>query len=353
MITILYSAVIIIVLACITLWKVKLPERGTCFDNTMAINNTLPLRGLFAITILLHHFSAEFTEPYFLGLFTHIGYLLVAAFFFLSGYGLAFGFNKSSDYIRLKTFVPKRFFKTIMPYWLCILFSAVIIALFLPPLSLKSFLLSFISEKSIVNYSWYVFVILILYAAFMIIFRIGNKKHAMAVMFVFIAILTAAFLLKGYSIHARSLLSFYFGLFYCFKERSIDEYVKKHFWIKAVIVLLIFALLCALRFYFYSKSSFRLVDVFALMSSSVFAVLVFVFFTKKVRLGNAVLDFLGKISYEIYLMHGLFCDLFRPKGLNMLLFCAAVVTCTVIASFAINSVAKLFSDFYFKKLKSK
>ena len=304
MITILYSAVIIIVLACITLWKVKLPERGTCFDNTMAINNTLPLRGLFALLILLHHFSAEFSNPHLLGLFTHIGYLFVALFFFLSGYGLAYGLNKSRDYIQVKSFVPKRFFNTITPYWLCILFSAVIIALFLPPLSLKSFLLSFISENSIVKYSWYVFVILILYIAFMIIFRIRNRKHAIAVMFAFIAILTAAFMIKGYSIHARSLLSFYFGLFYCFKERSIDEYVKKHYWIKAVIVFLIFALLCTLRYYSYSKNSYWFNNILALMSSSVFAVLVFVFFTKKVRLGNAVLDFSGKISYEIYLMHG-------------------------------------------------
>ena len=327
----------------------KLSAPGSYFDDTMSLGNTLPLRGIFAIAIVIHHFSSEFSPPYLLGLFTHIGYFFVALFFFLSGYGLAFGYKRDSGYIRFKTFIPKRFFNTIIPYWLCVLFTAGVFLLDSTPFGLRWFLTSFISDKSIVKHAWYVFVILILYAAFMLIFRIKNRKIALTAMFAFIAALYVVFMVQDYSLYARSSFAFIIGILYCFYDKVIDEFVKKRFAAKLILTVLIFAVLCAARYLFVAKGSYWLDNIFATLSSSVFAVLVFVLLTKKVRLGNPVLNFIGKISYEIYLMHAAFCHLLRPAHLNMLLYFAAVVICTVICAMIINALSKLITAPFFKK----
>lgn len=349
MIAILYSILIVLILLVPSVWRIKIPAKGQYFDDAMSADNLLPWRGLFAAVILIHHFSASFDPPYLLGIFTHVGYLFVALFFFLSGYGLAFGFNISPDYIKLKTFIPKRFFKTIIPYWLCVLFAGAFVAVFYPPLDIHYFLRSFYSFRSIVANSWYVFIILIMYAAFVLLFRIRNRKIALFAMLAFVCGLITVFLIIDWSLFARSLLAFYIGIIYCFNYGKIDAFIKKSFLLKLIACFLIFAALCAARYYFATRSNYWLDNIFAILSSSVFPVLLFSFVIKKIHIGNVVLDFSGKLSYEIYLLHGLFCYYFQPLRSNMLLFFAAVVICTIISAMIIHALSRLITAPFFKR----
>lgn len=350
MITIIYSAIIVTEIFLITFFRTKFSSSGEFFEDSMSLDNTLPLRGIFAVIIATHHFSSEFTEPYLLGIFTHIGYLFVALFFFLSGYGLAFGYNRSANYLSPKSFLPKRFFNTVLPYWICLLFTAIFRAVLLSQTSISDFLLSFIFIRSIVKYSWYVYIILIMYAAFMVIFRIRNRKISMILMFVFTAAVMIVFIVKGNSIPARSTLSFYLGMLYCFYKEKIDSYIKKRFMLKAFAVSIIFAAFCAARYYSVVCGSIIADILFAILSSSVFSVFVFVFAIKKVRIGNRLLCFLGNASYEIYLLHGLFCDVFRFLNTNMLLYYLAVIVCSVLSAAALKALSSRINGFVFKKL---
>lgn len=350
MIAILYSLIIVTAIFLITFFRAKISSSGQLFEDSMSLDNTLPLRGIFAVIIAAHHFSAEFTEPCLLGAFTHVGYLFVALFFFLSGYGLAFGYNRSENYLSLKSFLPKRFFNTVLPYWICLLFTAILRAVLLSQASASEFLLSFIFVRSIVKYSWYVYIILIMYAAFMIFFRIKNRKISMLLMFVFTAAIMSVFIVKGDSIPARSTLSFYIGMLYCFYKDKVDAFVKKSFMLKSLAVLLIFAALCGARFYFVIRGSVIADVLFAILSSSVFSVLVFVFAIKKVRIGNRLLNILGNASYEIYLLHGLFCDVFRFLNTNMLLYFLAVIVCSVLCAAALKALSSRINGMVFKKL---
>ena len=82
------------------------------------------------------------------------------------------------------------------------------------------------------------------------------------------------------------------------------------------------------------------------LSWQVFAVLLFVMIVllliMKLRFKNPVLSFLGKISLEIYLIHGLFLEMFRcPYKIyitNNLAYLAACVICAVLFAFLIHKV---------------
>ncbi|MBQ7595039.1 MAG: acyltransferase [Clostridia bacterium] len=318
----------------------------------MSIQNLLAFRGLFAITILLHHLSASFVPAYALGLFTHIGYLFVALFFFLSGYGLMFSFNKNRNYIRLKTFILKRFFNTLLPYWLCVILTALICMTFFTPVAPKRLLISFISPTSIVLNAWYVFEIVILYAVFAVLFRLKNIKSSLFLMLLFVVALTAFFLARRSSIWARSLPAFYLGIAYCHYREKADRFIKKSFYLKASAVFVLFAFFCVCRYFFVKKGSYWADNIFAILSSSLFSVLFFGFLIKKIKLGNPVLNFSGKISYEIYLMHGYFCKLLYTYNHNIFVYTLIIFSCTIVSSLIIHTVSTFIRRIFTKNEKT-
>ena len=63
--------------------------------------------------------------------------------------------------------------------------------------------------------------------------------------------------------------------------------------------------------------------------------LVIMLFSMKIKCSNPVLSFLGKISLELYLIHGLFIQLFKGQLCmiqNDFLFIAAVLICSVVSA---------------------
>lgn len=87
--------------------------------NYLSKRNTDCLKGLLAVSVVLHHFAqvADVRLKLLTYMFEPFGILSVAAFFFLSGYGLMLSVDKKGDaYIR--SFPRTR----ILPYYIvCIL----------------------------------------------------------------------------------------------------------------------------------------------------------------------------------------------------------------------------------------
>ena len=85
-------------------------------EEYLSLNTGKSLRGLFAIAIVLHHLSQEATRTggYLFRHFAYTGYLYVAFFFFLSGYGLQKSYIASENY--KNGFLQKRLPKILLPY---------------------------------------------------------------------------------------------------------------------------------------------------------------------------------------------------------------------------------------------
>ena len=98
--------------------------------------------------------------------------------------------------------------------------------------------------------------------------------------------------------------AFPLGLFFGEKEDKISSLSAG----KRIAVIAASAILCAAatvpKFYGFSIGSNLYMNVSDFLTSSLFAVFVY-FVMSFVKIGNPVLSFFGKISYEVYLIHGI------------------------------------------------
>ena len=71
------------------LYGLKIENNTSLINNTyLSKDNCNSFRGLFALIIIIHHIAKSVSSGIILKPFTQVGYLIVAVFFFYSGYGL-------------------------------------------------------------------------------------------------------------------------------------------------------------------------------------------------------------------------------------------------------------------------
>lgn len=112
---IIESAIVILSFCFICFYGMKL-QRKCSEEKYLSKESTTNLRGLLAVGIVLHHASGYYTELSFISSFRYVGYLIVALFFFLSGYGLQYGFENKKRYMR--SFLRNRLCVILIPYWI-------------------------------------------------------------------------------------------------------------------------------------------------------------------------------------------------------------------------------------------
>lgn len=188
----LESAGIIVLLLMTILFGVKkVPYNSTGFD-CMSLDNTMPIRGILAIIVLLHHLSSYYLEFSFISPFKHVGYIAVALFFFLSGYGLSWGYQHKQNY--LKNFLIKHILRLYIPYLICVCVSVVSIGIInntFPTIS--DILLSLIFLGNIVPVGWYVGELILFYFVFYLSFYFTGKKRIIVFSILF-CLLTIGFI---------------------------------------------------------------------------------------------------------------------------------------------------------------
>ena len=145
----------------------------------------------------------------------------------------------------------------------------------------------------------------------------------------------------------------FIGLIFAKNEEKIIDYAKKHY-----AVLLILSLLGTVGMYFASvfvtsnpaigaynplpigRVCAFLCYVVQTISEMAFVALILLI-TMKIQFNNAVLNFLGKIALEIYLIHRLYIGIFRSEGLNIqsnITYCALVYLCTIVSAVILHNI---------------
>lgn len=292
----LESAVVCAALLILALYGSKIAGSG---DNCyLALDNTLPIRGLLAICIVLHHGSGYFTRISFISPLQHIGYLVVALFFFLSGYGLSYGLKNKKGY--MDGFLKKRLISVLIPYWIGNMVYCAGVYLMGEQIEAKSFILSMLLLKVINGPMWYVQLQVLFYLQFYVSF--AKKDNWPLFYTLFFVLYVGAFSAGIDEVYTRSALAFPLGLMWCNYQDKIDKTMDAHYWIGLMGAAGITVLFFCLKFTGVLIGS----DLMKQLGSNISAVAFCVsalWITKKIRISNQGLRFLGSISYEIYLIH--------------------------------------------------
>lgn len=235
---------------------------------------------------------------------TGIGTLAVSVFFFYSGYGLQKSYLTKENY--LDGFLLKRLSKVLIPYLVAIFIYWFYYASLNNIFSLRRILGSFVKgDNPIVQYSWYVVNIIIFYVAFYILGLILKKRKSLMILgSALFDVLWIIFSVKrSYGVwwyDATHLLVL--GVFWATYEKKILKILKEHYYISAFCVIFI-----DLAIYAFDSAIKN--DTAKLVLSAInylLFVVVLMLLLMKFKIGNGILNFLGKISFEFYLIHGIF-----------------------------------------------
>ncbi len=247
--------------------------------------------------ILIHHFSQQLFDASHLLPFKYIGVFAVALFFFLSSYGMTMSLMKNPDY--LKTFLFKRLIKIYVPYVIVNTLTILIMVLFYDASYTVLDTLLFVSGIKLIDASlWFVHRILIYYLVFYMSFKLFNRKTALISLFLFTAVYCVICYKLGRGLwEFRTAFLFPLGIFFALNHKRIFSVITRNY--SKIVVIGTLCVLSSLYLYYHN-------DAFPLLTSalaSLFLVLYIPLLLMKVNISSKPFSFLGKISYEIYLVH--------------------------------------------------
>ncbi|MBO7450047.1 MAG: acyltransferase [Clostridiales bacterium] len=318
-------------LALLLFFGVKISKRKTWNEDVMSFDQTKCFLGFCAAVIVLHHIAqdtcASWLNPWFirhgLDIFVTAGYRMVGMFFFFSGFGLYKSAKSKPDFF--KRFIPVRFIPILIPtlltflvyvffmYWRKVPFEID------PPFQVGS-------HNTWHPYIWYVPCMLILYLSFYIGFGFF-KKDWIGILVVIIG--TAGWIAFCWHFHYGTWWfntphMFLIGILVSKYEKKFFESCKKLYVLRVIGTIILCIVLHWLADnaggYYLMKNNYMYFGDYAYkcdLINAIFQVLdtlafmsLYYLLGMKLKVGNKVSRFFGKMTLELYLIHGIFIHMF-------------------------------------------
>ncbi len=293
--------------------------------------NIVALRGICAIEIMLGHIGIA-TGSIWLYPNRKAGILFVGVFFLLSGYGLAYSLKNKKNY--LGKFLSKKIEKLILPAYFTF-FSFECIKIIGGGYRAWDDILDPIKFFKTTN--WYVWECLILYITFWFLFRFLSVRQAEVIMLLFsIGLIIICYLFNVSNPWYGSTICFWLGIKYYEKEMEI-----KHIYLSSkckYYFINIMVLICSIGIFFIlDDRNFVGVICARNVAAASFSILI-VMLLYKINIGNKVSEYLGKISYEIFLIHPFVIEILRNKGISSVLYSCLVIAVTIAGAILLHSI---------------
>lgn len=287
----LITIITFILLPILLLYKAEWKNENKEF---LSFNQTTQIKGVFAIFVMLVHFSQRMANAGPMAIFKNPGYIAVGGFFFLSGYGLYSSYIKNKE-ISLK----KSFFRIVQIYKPFIFITAIymIINVFYlgNSYAMSDVLLYLINIKQVDPITWYLLTMVYFYMAFHLSYRyFKNEKSEIALFLMSFFYLIVLIILKEKDIWwYNTSFMFFIGSIFKKYETIVKEKVMKREFIIIGVALILFGIhIILFRENVVSQSILTIVFILAFMILNI-----------RIKYNSKVFMFLGIISYEIYLVH--------------------------------------------------
>lgn len=365
-------------LAAMIFFGAQHPGRGQWNDAYTSLGQTKVLQGVTALGIALHHLAQKTCAPWNpqqymvhgLDPFLQLGYLFVGVFLFCSGLGLYKSFKTKPDY--LKGFFRRRILPIVVAYYLSEYIYIAVRAAMGEGMDFTT-VVWYLSGLHMANkYAWYAVAIPFFYLAFWAAFRYCKRE---GVAIACVALFTLGYTVLGACIDQQSdwwmrgewwynsIMLFPLGLLFGRYEKQVTAFFKRGHWFWLLLAFAATILLFKQSEWvnehawgYYNAWDDPMKIPHRLMSAGLqwvvaTAYVAFCFLLMmKVRFGNPALKWLGGMTLEFYLMHGLFVELFGFNFLdvthslfyikNLPVYIAVVLGCSVPAAILFGFIWK-------------
>ena len=265
------------------------------------------LKPFLAFGIVSHHLSGEIK---LLDQFHHWGPLVVGIFFFISGYGLTYSLNRKNDYLR-NFFYDKILIKLLLPCLLAWCLHMIFNGSHSEYSILDGILNS--SGPSLFPNDWFMYVLIYCYLAFMIAGMVRFKAIRLSILILAPVVFVLITGLTGYGRNWWATpIAFSVGVAYASYEPKVRNLVtgKYKYILSTGILTCVLLILMALSYY---KNQICIVLTYSLLPLLLVNILIRLDVSKIAQ--NKIILFLGGISFEVYLIHGIVIEYLRNSYL--------------------------------------
>lgn len=338
---------LLIIFILIILYDMKLCSKNSFYEDYSSIQKTNAIKGIFALVIMFCH-SIDYLplgegDLWVEKMSVYLKQLIVVPILFYSGFGIMESIQKKGlTYI--KRIPAHNALKTMV--WAD--FSVVLYALYYIVsgygISLKRFALSLVFWDYIENAAWYFFVIIVLYLATYIAFRILYRNYYVAAVFMtVISVVPFAVLIRTRDVFwYNTFFVFHFGMWYSLLRRHIEKIVMYNDLVYLIILILAFCGFTVFR---------RFGSFYFFIICGCFFCMTIVGLTMKISINNEILQFLGRHVFGFYAFQRLPMRLVSTMRLeNWEKFIISVLA-TAALSVGFDYVAGWLDRVLFSKLK--
>ena len=297
-------------------YKAKIAPLGTYIEDGWDYDTSRSLFGIAAVFIMHHHMTQcitgygwNYKGP--ITIFNSIGLLFTSIFFFFSGFGLMVSLSEKKDY--MKTFLAHRLVSVLVPFFMTNVFYIPYCMLFTDRIQTVGEFITSVTGFTLMNKNaWFVVEITFLYLAFFVAEKLTKNRVVMVSILTVITVCiifmslslgddttrVSGYWFKGAWWYNTTIL-FPVGLWFGLFKHRVMAFFKRFLIAIELISILVFGILL--------HEHLRIWQPFYLDSIMCIAfVMILLGMVLKVRIGNPVLRFIGKISYELYLIHGVY-----------------------------------------------
>lgn len=291
---------LLVILVLICLWGIELPRYQ---DDFLSIKSSTAIKGVFAFLILFSHargyltLSGSWINSIYCAFQDHLGQLIVAMFFFYSGFGIWESFRSKKGYEQ--SFFRKRILKILLHFDIAIAFYVLVQLLIPITYSPRQYLFCWIGWEDVGNSNWFVFVILCLYLIALISMYLQRRLHRGGII---ASIVLSAALWVSLRIVAEkdswwvdTIAAFPMGMIASTQKDQLLLLLRRN----RIPYLLTIALL--ILFIFVHKTIGT--DIYG-VATCVFCCLIVVI-SSWAHLGNPILEWAGKNAFTIYIIQRL------------------------------------------------
>ena len=308
---VLYSLSVILLIS-----SFRLRKDDSFFDK----HSTNVIKGFFILMIVLLHLLENFPYDGFLSgplntmVWSVVSQLVVSMFFFISGYGIILSVQSKPKYA--KSILTNRFLRIFL-YTVVSLIPFIIYTIATGKYSypVGRYFLALIGLKGIGNAHWFIFAILFCYLICGLIYLFNFKKNLIPTILVTIAIVVyiviACFVIKEHNRWWDTIISFPLGMFAALFRDKINNFLKNKI---VCISLMAISVAVVVVFRLVFEKLLGVPKIATMLFLNIFFCLFFVCLTKIFVLKSPILEYLGKASFAIFIMHKLVIRIFLDYG---------------------------------------
>ena len=301
-----YRIIILLALMFVVVYNLKIKKdvKKLTFNKEDSLN----LKGLFCLLVIIGHLATWTNREVLFSFSSNFGFFAVAGFLFISGYGLAK--NKNDNILKL----IKKLLIIGIPFILINIVFYFLLNSIGTEIKFIEAIKSLVNFYPIAYFSWYVVEILIFYVMFYITKKV-LKKPWLITLGILLEIIVYNMLTYRYGLIYSWWLSnfaFVLGILIAFDFKTINKFIKKYYKIIFSMTFILFLLTLDYQFILGKEFNTNFNIFIAQLCITLFPFLIYLFL-QKFEFNSKILRFIGKYSYEIYLVQGIPLLLLRSK----------------------------------------